>query len=159
MRSVQRPPGSFSGFRQPRLRPASPGAAHSGREQLGQLVPLEPAGHQVVGRRHRGLVEHVDVEVDPEAAELVGGRAAPLAREAGIAQLPRVVDRERGQLAGEQRRDVGGLLGVARAEHDDALRRRRSAPPAASTHGRGPNPNATAIGMSAASPVGDVRPS
>ena len=33
------------------------------------------------------------------------------------------------------------------------------APPAAATHGSGPSPKATPIGMSAASPVGEVRPS
>ena len=63
-----------------------------------------------------------------------------------------------GERAGEQRGDVGRLLGVARAEDHDAVGA-VLAPPAASTHGSGPSPNATPIGMSAASPVGELRPS
>jgi hypothetical protein len=58
---------------------------------------------------------------------------------------------------GPQVGEVGGLLGVARAEHDD-VRRRTLAPPAACTQASGPRPKATLIGMSAPSPVGDGRP-
>jgi hypothetical protein len=57
--SVYAPPGSFSGFRHPRLSPARPGDAPSGRRRL-ELIPQQAVGHEVksVAGIAR-LVEHV----------------------------------------------------------------------------------------------------
>jgi hypothetical protein len=128
---VKVPPGSFSGFRQPRLSPASPGDALSGARSSASSSHSRPLGHEVVGRRHRALVEHVEVEVDPEGPA-VGAQpvCGPRARgaQAPRAQLVGAEDLQGSERPRAQVGDVGGLLRVARAEHDDVRERRARTP-------------------------------
>ena len=130
------PSGSFSGFTQPRLSPASAGEAPSGPSSALELVPVEPARHQVVGRRHRAPRRARRRRGGSRTRPRPRRRRARRRREARRRAARRAEHLERRQLAGEQRGDVAGLLGIARAEHDHVAGPTRG-PPAARTHGPG----------------------
>src|SRR5215211_1915007 len=89
-------------------------------EDGGQLLPGQAAGEVVVDGGHDGVVEDVDVEVDPEP----GGAALALQVGEGVAGRPpgtSVADRR--QVQGVDGRSQGpaslggGMVGVAEAEH------------------------------------------
>ena len=139
------------------LRPTAAGEAQSGVSTSPTSSHPSPPGMEVVGGRHRLLVENVDVEVDPEAP---GPSSSPFAPSAPASPSPCArrssgeSTSRAGQLTveepGDVRRPPQGRARRGRRPRQAWQRRPRPPHP-----GRGPRPNATESGMSAPSPVGD----
>ena len=129
-------------------------------QHVGQLVEVEAVGHQVVRRREDRLVQHVDVEVHPVDRRRGGARRRsapprPVRRrrvgDDGVAVL--LPDAEPlGQVA-----EVGRLVRVPRADDDGITRATTGFGPMSRSRSGQPSPSSAPTGMSAASPVGDVR--